>query len=424
MRILFLANMYPPYDIGGYEQICHEVAIGLRDRGHTVKILTSRYGLSSPIPSENDVIRTLHLEADLNYYHPGDYFFSRSSREHFNILELRTVLQEFSPDVAVVWGMYLLSVNLPYWLEQWMPGRIVYYIASYWPKDQDPHSSYWRLPARSMIGEQIKKPLRALALSQLRRENYPPTLQFTRTLCCSEYVKDILIKAGSIPESSGVLHIGIDPEPFTNHIGQNKQINKGVLRLLYFGRLIEDKGVHTAIEALGLLKQHGYSENINLTILGSGHPDYESRLHLLIKKFSLENQINIAGKVPREHIPTMLLDFDVFLFTSIWPEPFGRTIIEAMLAGLIVVGSDVGGSREIFSYYDTDLLYPAGDANILASRIAMLMDGSKDKGKLVQCGKKLALESFSLDIMISRLENYLFDLVDQNKIIASATPHL
>ena len=41
MRLLFLSNFYPPHQLGGYEELCAEVAQGLRARGHTVAVLTS-----------------------------------------------------------------------------------------------------------------------------------------------------------------------------------------------------------------------------------------------------------------------------------------------------------------------------------------------------------------------------------------------
>jgi len=416
MRILFLTNMYPPHDVGGYEQICQEVTDGLKGRGHEITILTSRFGVDpAGITSQDGVSRTLHLQGTLNYYQPVDFFLRRSSKEKFNLLKLQKTIDEFRPDIVFVWGMWLLSLNLPYWIEQWMPGRIVYYIASYWPMDEDPHTAYWRLPARRYITEQFKKPLRQLAFSRLRREKYPPALLFNRTLCCSEYVRDKLVDAAKLPASADVLHIGIDPKPFAEFSKKNKPAENETLHLIYFGRLIEDKGAHTAVEAVGLLKQRGFSDQIELTILGSGHPDYEARLHNLISEFGIAGQVKFIGKIPREEIPSLLSKFDVFLFTSIWPEPFGRTIIEAMLAGLIVIGSDVGGSREIFNDYDNDLLFPAGDANALASRITLLLDGAKDKQQLVQFGRKLALEHFSLNNMIDGIEEYIFATLKLNQ---------
>lgn len=406
MRILFLTNMYPPYDIGGYEQVCQEVAQGLKSRGHIVKILTSRYGTQLP-NSDDDVIRLLYLQADLNYYRPMNFFLRRASQERFNREVLRDAVGNFVPDVVVVWGMYLLSHSLPYWLEKWMPDRIMYYICSYWPVDEDPHRTYWKLTSKKKVTEQIKRPLRSLALSQLDKEKYPPRLQFAKTACCSKYVRDRLVLAGKIPASAEVLYNGIDPAPFERCETSNPSSNDAPLRMLYFGRLIEDKGVHTAIQALGILNQQGLAARTELTIVGSGHPEYEARLRLMASSLGTNDQVRFADKVSRDEIPGVLSRYDVFLFTSIWPEPFGRTIVEAMLAGLIVIGADVGGSREIFSQYDADLLYPAGDASALASRISLLLRGLKDRRQLTQRGRALALERFSFDVMLTNFERYL-----------------
>ncbi|HYP38941.1 MAG TPA: glycogen/starch synthase, partial [Chloroflexia bacterium] len=43
MKILFVSNLYPPIAIGGYEQVCYDVAQALKARGHSIHILTSRY---------------------------------------------------------------------------------------------------------------------------------------------------------------------------------------------------------------------------------------------------------------------------------------------------------------------------------------------------------------------------------------------
>ncbi|MCC6499794.1 MAG: glycosyltransferase family 4 protein [Anaerolineales bacterium] len=406
MRILFLTNMYPPHDIGGYEQLCREVAEGLRRRGHSVLVVTSRHGVTAPARAERDTIRSLYMQADLDYYRPLDFFLKRAGQEKFNQNELHSVVDQFQPEAAVVWGMYLFSLNLPYWLEQWLPGRVVYYIGSYWPIDDDPHRAYWRLLARRKFAEQVKRPFRALALSQLRKEKYPPMLQFAKTLCCSQFVKDKLVAAGAIADTAEVLYTGVDPAPF-EYTKQARRPKNAPLRMLYFGRLIEDKGVHTAIEALGILNKRGVGANVEFTVLGGGHPEYEARLHALVATYKLEGIVRFVGKISRDEIPTWLSRFDVFLFTSIWPEPFGRTIVEAMLAGLVVIGSDVGGSHEIFSDYAADLLYPAGDAQALASRIALLLDGSKDTAQLIRRGRRLAMERFTLDTMTTGMENYL-----------------
>jgi len=409
MRILFLSNMYPPHDIGGYEQWCQEVADALRGRGHAVEILTSHHGIDRPATrrSVDGVARVLHLQSDLDYYRPADFFLRRAARERANLRYLREAIDRLRPDVAMVWGMWNLSHAVPFWLERLMPGRVAYYISSYWPADADPHSQYWRLPARHALTEQIKRPIRALALSRLRCGSDAPPLLFGHAVCCSQFVRDTLVTAGKLPHSAGVLHGGIDPAPFAPRAPNAGSTARGPLRLVYFGRLIEDKGVHTALEALGLLKQQAGAARVELTVLGSGPPEYEARLRAMTVALGIEAQVRFVGKVQRAEVPAWLGQFDVFLFTSIWPEPLARTLMEAMAAGLVVVGTDTGGSPEIFSHFDEQLLFPAGDARALAERLTRLMGDDALRRRLAQRGREVARTHFSLDRMVHAIEAHL-----------------
>jgi len=45
LRILFVSNYYPPYEVGGYEQLCRDVAMRLAERGHQIQGLTSERGV-------------------------------------------------------------------------------------------------------------------------------------------------------------------------------------------------------------------------------------------------------------------------------------------------------------------------------------------------------------------------------------------
>jgi glycosyltransferase involved in cell wall biosynthesis len=175
--------------------------------------------------------------------------------------------------------------------------------------------------------------------------------------------------------------------------------------------LLEHKGVHTAIEALGLLRCRDCTERLHLTIVGGGHPDYEARLRALACSLGLEDEVHFVGSVPRSEIPRILSDHDLFLFTSIWPEPFGRTILEAMAAGLAVIGADVGGSREVFQFYPGDTLFEAGDYTALARQILRFVDQPHLISYLGRVGQDLVLERFTLDRMVDEIELWLAQLV-------------
>ncbi|MBE2224179.1 MAG: glycosyltransferase family 4 protein [Anaerolineae bacterium] len=420
MRLLFLSNFYPPYEIGGYEQWCEEVAVGLKARGHEVFVLTSRYGVQSgTVEISGEVDRVLFLETDNDYYRPLDFFLRHSSQEASNINELRRKIDEVQPDFVMVWGMWNLSHFLPFWAEQWLPGRVAYFISNYWPADKDLHRSYWELPARRAAAGVVKRPLRALALSQLKREGYPPTLAFDHAVCCSEYVRQTLIDAGKLPEHAGVLLGGTDPKQFLAHsrlnqIGADEET--GLLKLLYFGRLIHDKGIHTAIEAIGSLKQQGLADNIELTVLGSGHPEYEAYLHKLVDELGIKEQVHFVNQVPRSKVPEWLGRFDVFLFTSIWPEPMARSVMEAMAAGLLVIGTEVGGQTEMLIDEQNALTFQAEDTEKLAAHIVRIANNPSLRTTLAAAGQQMILEKFTLERMVEDIEQFLVNLTVSNAI--------
>ena len=407
MRILFVSSQYPPHELGGYEQLCHETTLDLLSRGHEVRVLTSRYGLKPGDPvQQGNVTRSLHLTADLHYYKPFEFFFNLPAQEKRNLSELKKTIESFQPDVIMFWGMFAMSHTLPYWAERWLPGRVTYYMASYWPMDADIHAAYWNAPANRRVTEWLKKPLRALALNRLKREGYPPRLNFEHVISCSDYVREKLESEGKFPPGTGVVYAGADPAPFQNQPKRDFAPG-GTLRLLYFGRLVPDKGVHTAIEALGLLKKSGSADRVELTVLGDGHPEYKKLLEQKARDLGVADRVHFSGKVAREDIPERLTHHDVFLFTSVWPEPFGRTIVEAMMAGLVVIGSDVGGSREIFQHYDQEMLFQPEDAQGLADRITRLLSDPDLCRRLIDSGRHLAFDRFTIRQMTDSIETFL-----------------
>ncbi len=411
MRLLFLTNFYPPLELGGYEQWCAEVASRLESRGHEIEVLTSNYGIHSKFTeSESRVSRVFYLQSDLSYYRPASFFLNRTVQERRNIRMLRKKIDEYKPDMIMVWGMWNLSKFLPYWAERWMPGKVTYFISSYWPADVDPHTAYWNLPTRHKASKVIKRSLRKFAMGILKAENYPPRLQLENTVCCSQYVRDTLVRSGNLPEKSGVIFGGIETKDFVQYsrlIGKDGGERPATLECVYFGRLIHDKGVHTAIKAFGLLKQQGLAHDLRLTVIGSGHPGYEDQLQKLVDQLDLREQVKFVKKVHRNDIPKLLSKFHVFLFTSIWPEPMARSVMEAMASELLVIGTEVGGQTEMLSNGVNSLTFAPEDSSALAKHIITVSEDWSQGAQLARAGKALALEKFTLDRMVTDMENFL-----------------
>ncbi len=414
MRLLFISNLYPPHERGGYEQNCREVAAELEKRGHYVTVLTSNYGVKDRLLNETHVLRTLHLQADVNYYSLRDFFFKRRAQMRQNAQELRCAIEQVKPDLIVIFGMWNLTRSVPYWAEAWMAGRVAYYISDMWPSEPDIHLEYWNLPARHVWSKPLKYLLRVLALNQLKRESYPPRLRFEHTMCVSHYVLNMLINAGQLCVQAGIIYNGLDPEPWLKHARNFDAPPSDPLHLVYTGSLSRIKGVHTSIEALGILKQRGLSDRLDLTLIGSGHPDYEARLHGLVDQFDLHNRVHFAGRIARDAMPVTLPRYDVFLFTSCGPEGMARTVMEAMAAGLMVIGAETGGQIEMLKHLQNSLTFQAEDAIGLANHIEHALNDTTLRARLAKAGQRTVLDRFTLDHMVDNIEGWLQGILHEN----------
>jgi glycosyltransferase involved in cell wall biosynthesis len=178
------------------------------------------------------------------------------------------------------------------------------------------------------------------------------------------------------------------------------------------GRLVADKGAHTALEALAVLvNQYGLT-NLRLTMVGSGEPDYEARLSQLVQEHQLEHYVTFLGAQPVETLPTLYRQADIFLFTSIWPEPFGRVVVEAMASGAAVVGAATGGAAEMMQPGHNALTFAPADAGALAAHVVRLLQTPSLRTALAAAGRQTAVELYDIGRMAADIETCLQEVVN------------
>ena len=406
MRILFLSNFFPPARPGGYTQWCHEVAERLAARGHAIGVLTSCYELGEAPAIEQNIYRLLHLEGDLDYYQPL-HFFTRWKKQHReNLVFLEQTVKDFAPDLIFVWGMWALSKALPALAEQLLPGRVVYYLSDYWPSAVDMHTTYWQAPAQRWSTQVPKRFLSKVAMSMLASEGQPD-LKLEQVICVSARVRDLLMEAGLPIQHARIIHGGTDMERFPDV--PKRDYRSEHLKLLYAGQLVHHKGVHTAIEAMAKLVNQRSIKEITLTLVGSGHPDYEAFLHHIVNRERLNDFVSFHNPVSREEMPTILEQFDVLIFPSTYEEPLARVTQEAMAAGLVVVGTTTGGTGEILRNGETGLTFAPEDADGLAEQVTRLLIDPDLRCRLASAGRQTVVENFTLNKMVNEIEAYLMD---------------
>ena len=139
-------------------------------------------------------------------------------------------------------------------------------------------------------------------------------------------------------------------------------------RFLCLGRLVEEKGVDTAIRAVARLDQSGI--DVALDIAGSGRA--EKRLRRLAADLGLGERACFHGWVDSSGSAALFASARAVLFPARWHEPAGLVALEAMAAGRAVVASAVGGLPETVEDGVNGLLVEPGNPAALAIAIERL----------------------------------------------------
>ena len=109
----------------------------------------------------------------------------------------------------------------------------------------------------------------------------------------------------------------------------------------------------------------------------------------------------------RQDVPQLMRLSHVVVHTSIAPEPFGRVIVEGMLACRPVVATQAGGTVEIIEDGVSGVLVPPGNAKALATVLADLLADPSKSNALATAGYAVALDRFSLRAMLEGIEAQL-----------------
>lgn len=418
MRILILNNFYPPFELGGQGRSCQQIVEGLRARGHEVAVLTSMNGVDNT-PTETDgIYRWLYLEMDFAPWRQViTFFLHRKERERENLERFERLLQDLQPDLIFIWSLWNLHYSLAGVAESNYPGRVVYRFAEYWPTLPSQHVLYWQREGRTWFSRLPKIAIGKVASLLISRDEPRPQLRFKRAICVSASTRDALVEAGIPVEHARIIHTGIDAAEFLveAQVGSPVRQSDGI-RLLYAGRFHPVKGLETAIEAMARLVARG-ERRAHLNLAGSGTEKYVEQLTGLVRRNKLQEHITFLGRISPEKIPALMLKSDVLVLPSIWPEPFARVVLEGMCAGMVVLATPTGGTKEIVRDGENGLFFEAGNADSLADAIQRLIDSPELRNNLAHSAWRTVREHFSVAGMMEAYESYLLETLNENEPI-------
>lgn len=216
------------------------------------------------------------------------------------------------------------------------------------------------------------------------------------------------VDAGGSEKKTAIIYNSIDPQLFdeidavTVKRVRDSIVPDDAFLIGVFGRLAPWKGQHVLIKSLTELP------DIHVAVVGSslfGEEKYERELKDLVDKLGLQGRVHFLGF--QSEIPSLMKAMDIIVHTSISPEPFGRVIVEGMLAARPIIAAKAGGVLEIIDDRKNGLLVSPSDPKKLANAIKLLREDAEFSKRIAIEGRKEALERFSPPKMLSQIHDVL-----------------
>lgn len=390
MRILLVSNLYPPYWVGGYEQIAEWTAEGLRRRGHMVEVLTGqgpalagRPGIHPELDLDLEALCAMSSDTGIAFAPTLGEGVRRNVFNRRNYRACYDLIERFRPDLASFWNTGFLTLS-PLFAARRSRVRAVVHLS-------DVALNAFRNPHAPTFPEGLRGVARA-AVAGLLRLSRP--MRFTVP---SAFLKEKLVRGERLPASrTDILPWPVEPaisatEPTTRN-------GAPPTRLLFVGSLIPEKGPDVLIDAFR--RALAERPDLRLTIVGSGPRRYVEGLRDEARGLP----VRFAGRLERAAVIEAYRSHDVLVFPSVWGEPFSLVPLEAMAMGLTVVATSTGGTPEAVVPEKTGLLVPPRDAAAMAAAILRVVQDSSFARGLARAGEAWARQHQGFDHFLDRLE--------------------
>jgi glycosyltransferase involved in cell wall biosynthesis len=244
-------------------------------------------------------------------------------------------------------------------------------------------------------------------------KQYPPPFRWTERMVyrsssfafpITDAVDEVLINKGFQGEST-VCPLPFDPTRYRPYAPDQypKTLIKSDSEVLigYAGRIVEQKGLRTLVEAVRRLPQNGW----RLVMIGDG--PFAPELDRLLQSMKLSDRVIRLGYVPHGEIPQYLAALDVLVLPSEtqpnWKEQFGRVIIEALACGTPVVGSDSGEIPKLLSLSEGGITFPERDVQALADALRQMIQNRRLREEFAGKGRSWALRHVSLNAVAEKM---------------------
>ncbi|MFH1985700.1 MAG: glycosyltransferase family 4 protein [Pseudomonadota bacterium] len=397
MKILFVSDVSIQDVIGGAERVLHEQARRLADNGHTVQVMTRQTPFHE---KEVEVVDGVHEwrypfnpESAASLYQTirrGEVLFHKLwDRYHYDCINfhqpftaLSVIFSKTTNQARKIYTCHSLSFE------------------EYASRNPQPLESSRRL--KRFLNLSIRRFLEKAVLDKCER-----------IVVLSQYTNEKLKRIHHIqPRKIAIIPGGVDLKrfhPIKNRGFIKRQFglpDKGVL-LFTVRNLVPRMGLETLIRAM----HQALKKTRDLYLVIGGEGTLEKPLKSLCRQLGLQEHIRFSGFIPEDQLPAYYGAADLFVLPTRELEGFGLVTLEAMACATPVIGTPIGGTREILEAFDPTCLFNGvsadGISEVIVDKVKQLRsDSERWREMTIRC-RRFVEDRYSWDKNIKMTERIL-----------------
>ena len=402
LNILIAAGGIVPEQMGGSHRIVFETAKKLAQGAHRVHVLVPQARQNYPLEEkiiDNMLVFRYPIKRS-NKIKNGIFHILKSAtlfrrlcgRYNYDVLHFHSPLQAF----GILFSKGTSSVPTIYSLHS-PCGRE--YRSNIGINNGTPLNKIFRKFKLNIYSEALKF-IEKICLS--RSKVIIVTSEFMKGQIGEEHGEKLLLKTIIIPGGCDITKFRLSEDKEKIKMKLGLPANK--LILLTVRRLVKRMGLENLIRAMSYIQKK--DRNILLLIGGSGY--LKEKLERMIKGLKLNECVKLLGFIEEEQLPWFYQAAELFILPSVTLEGFGLSTIESLATGTPVLATPVGGSIEILSSLDRDLLFEDIDSLTIARKILHYVNHPQKLQQIQQKCRSYVIERYSWEKIAPQIERTYF----------------
>ena len=242
----------------------------------------------------------------------------------------------------------------------------------------------------------LVQPYRSQVIEVLRER----ARQVDGFIATSRYFADLMAEYLDIPrEKIHVVKLGLN---LADHGGTPQEEPSHPFTIGYLARICPEKGLHLLVEAFQELCSNHDKDRFRLSVagyLGKQHHPYLRGIRNKVAQWGLEDQFDLWGEVDRRRKIEFLQQLHLLSVPTVYREPKGLFVLEALAHGVPVVQPRHGAFPELLEQLEGGLLVDPGSVGQLADAFHSLYQNPQRRQQLGRAGKEAVRASFSDEAM-------------------------